>query len=189
MSSVEQSDLRRDRRRFAGASSPPGLSESGDHQAHDPRGGRRRRQLPGSTRLSATASSTKTLSTNWLYEAEAEPELGGHKSYQPRGKVLGGTGSINGMIYMRGHPEDFAHWQALGNVGWGYEDVLPYYRKSEENARGPSRFHGNDGPVRVLGVAAPRTGGRIHPGAEQAGFPRQRRFQRRGPRTVSATTR
>src|SRR4051812_41050135 len=73
---------------------------------------------------------------NWGYEGEAEPYLEGHRTAQPRGKVLGGTSSINGMVYMRGQREDYDHWRQLGNVGWGYDDVLPFFKKSEDNDRG-----------------------------------------------------
>src|SRR5262245_53539810 len=67
---------------------------------------------------------------NWLFESEPEPGLHNGKSFQPRGKVLGGSGSINGHVYQRGSPEDFDHWRQLGNTGWGYEDVLPYFKKA-----------------------------------------------------------
>jgi choline dehydrogenase len=113
---------------------------------------------------------------NWLYEAEPEPELGGHKSYQPRGKVLGGTGSINGMIYMRGQPEDFAYWRQLGNVGWSYDDVLPYYKRSEDNVRGESEYHGVGGPVRVSDAPRHELADAFIRAAEQAGFPRNDDF-------------
>jgi choline dehydrogenase len=65
---------------------------------------------------------------NWCYSSEPEPELNGRRLFQPRGKVLGGTGSINGMIYMRGQHEDFDDWRQLGCTGWGYSDVLPYFK-------------------------------------------------------------
>src|SRR5690606_31343079 len=68
---------------------------------------------------------------------------------QPRGKVLGGSSSINGMIYIRGQREDYDHWRQLGNVGWSYEDVLPYFRKAEDRAGGADPFHGTGGPLHV----------------------------------------
>ena len=71
------------------------------------------------------------------------------KSYQPRGKVLGGTGSINGMIYVRGQPEDFNNWEELGCNGWNFEDVLPYFKKSENQQRGEDSYHGVGGPLHV----------------------------------------
>ena len=64
---------------------------------------------------------------NWMYETESEPALGGRRSFWPRGKVIGGSGSINAMVCVRGQPRDFDDWEAMGNPGWGYRDVLPYF--------------------------------------------------------------
>jgi choline dehydrogenase len=86
---------------------------------------------------------------NWMYETEPEPALGGRKLFQPRGKVLGGTSSINGMLYVRGHPADYNEWRRRGCKGWNWDSVLPYFRKSEDQERGPSEFHGVGGPLRV----------------------------------------
>jgi choline dehydrogenase len=86
---------------------------------------------------------------NWKFESEPEKELNGRTMYQPRGKVLGGTSSINGMIYMRGNAADYDQWRQLGNEGWDYESVLPYFRKAEDNERGADRYHGTGGPLRV----------------------------------------
>ena len=86
---------------------------------------------------------------NWRFESEPEKELNGRTMYQPRGKVLGGTSSINGMIYMRGTGADYDHWRQLGNEGWDYESVLPYFRKAEDNENGANEFHGAGGPLRV----------------------------------------
>jgi choline dehydrogenase len=86
---------------------------------------------------------------NWKFESEPEKELNGRTMYQPRGKVLGGTSSINGMIYMRGNAADFDQWRQLGNQGWDYESVLPYFRKAEDNERGADQYHGSGGPLRV----------------------------------------
>src|SRR3954471_9240116 len=86
---------------------------------------------------------------NWMFESEPEAELNNRTMYQPRGKVLGGTSSINGMIYMRGNAADYDQWRQLGNEGWDYESVLPYFRKAEDNERGESRYHGKGGPLRV----------------------------------------
>jgi choline dehydrogenase len=86
---------------------------------------------------------------NWMFESEPEERLNGRTMYQPRGKVLGGTSSINGMIYMRGHAADYDQWRQLGNEGWDYESVLPYFRKAEDNERGADEFHGAKGPLRV----------------------------------------
>jgi choline dehydrogenase len=97
----------------------------------------------------------KNRRVNWLYQSEPEPELDGRVIYQPRGKVLGGSSSINGLIYIRGQREDFDHWRQRGNVGWGYEDVLPYFKKAEDQARGPSALHGAGGPLCVSDPAEP----------------------------------
>jgi choline dehydrogenase len=86
---------------------------------------------------------------NWMYETEPEPELQGRTLFQPRGKVLGGTSSINGMLYMRGHPADYDGWLQRGCVGWDWKSVLPYFKKSEDQERGPNEFHGVGGPLRV----------------------------------------
>jgi choline dehydrogenase len=86
---------------------------------------------------------------NWMFESEPEKELNGRTMYQPRGKVLGGTSSINGMIYMRGNAADYDQWRQLGNEGWSYDDVLPYFRKAEDNERGANDYHGSGGPLRV----------------------------------------
>src|SRR5688500_9061689 len=86
---------------------------------------------------------------NWLYSSEADEHTGHRRIAQPRGKVLGGTSSINGLVYVRGQREDYDDWRDLGNPGWGYADVLPYFRKAENNARGPNEYHGVGGPLSV----------------------------------------
>lgn len=95
---------------------------------------------------------------NWMYEAEADPTLGNRTQFLPRGKVLGGSGSINAMVYVRGQPADFDDWLAMGNLGWGWNNVLPYFRKLEDHAHGASEFHGSGGPVHVSDVSA-----NVHP--------------------------
>ena len=109
---------------------------------------------------------------NWGYESAPEPALNGRVLYQPRGKVLGGTGSINGMIYCRGNRDDYDQWAQSGCSGWGYADVLPWFRKAEDQERGADDFHGIGGPLSVSGPA----GG--HPladaliaGAVELGYP------------------
>ncbi len=87
--------------------------------------------------------------TDWCFMTEPEPGLNGRALNYPRGKVLGGCSSINGMIYMRGQARDYDHWRQLGNAGWGWEDVLPYYRRSEDQARGADDLHGVGGEWRV----------------------------------------
>ena len=86
---------------------------------------------------------------DWDLLGEPEPGLGGRRLYLPRGRVLGGSGSINAMIYIRGNRADYDEWAALGCDGWAYEDVLPYFRRSEGNERGEDAFHGGDGPLSV----------------------------------------
>jgi len=86
---------------------------------------------------------------DWAYVTEPEPALDGRSIYHPRGKVLGGSSSINGMIYIRGNRRDFDRWEAAGNAGWGYESVLPYFRRAEGNDRGADHYHGADGPLAV----------------------------------------
>lgn len=86
---------------------------------------------------------------NWMYESEPEPGLMGRRLYQPRGRVLGGTSAINGMVYMRGNQADYDEWRQRGCVGWDWESVLPYFRKSEDQENGANAFHGVGGPLRV----------------------------------------
>jgi choline dehydrogenase-like flavoprotein len=93
---------------------------------------------------------------NWMFDSEPEAQLNGRVLYQPRGKVLGGTSSINGMVYMRGTPSDYDGWRQRGCEGWGYDDVLPYFRKAENQERGADEFHGVGGPLTVSnGVRSP----------------------------------
>jgi choline dehydrogenase len=91
----------------------------------------------------------KEKAVNWMYQTEPEPGLNGRNVFQPRGKVLGGSSSINGLLYVRGQHEDYDRWRQRGNVGWGYDDVLPYFRKSEDQTRGGDDFHGAGGPLPV----------------------------------------
>ena len=84
---------------------------------------------------------------NWGFSTEPDPNMKGRKLYWPRGRGLGGSSSINGLIYVRGQPEDYDHWASLGNAGWGWKDVLPYFIKCEHNTRGASKCHGGDGPL------------------------------------------
>ena len=86
---------------------------------------------------------------NWGYSTEPDAALGGRTVFWPRGKTLGGSSAINGMIYMRGHPRDYDLWAGLGNAGWGWDDVLPYFRRIEDHAHGASPHHGVDGPLHI----------------------------------------
>jgi choline dehydrogenase-like flavoprotein len=114
---------------------------------------------------------------NWCYATEPQPGCHDREVIAPRGKVLGGSSSINGLIYIRGQAEDFNHWRQLGNAGWSFDDVLPYFRKAEDNERGADEFHGAGGP---LGVSDLRD---RHPlavayveAAVQCGYPRNDDF-------------
>ena len=90
---------------------------------------------------------------NWCFHTDPEPSMNGRRIYWPRGKTLGGSSAINGLIYIRGQREDYDQWRALGNVGWSYEDVLPYFIRNECNERGRSPFHGDNGPLKVSNIA------------------------------------
>ncbi|UCH73606.1 MAG: choline dehydrogenase [Rhodospirillales bacterium] len=89
---------------------------------------------------------------SWGYDTEPEPALGNRRIHWPRGKVLGGSSAINGLVYMRGQPADYDHWRQLGNVGWAWDDVLPYFIKSEDQERGASDLHGIGGPLHVSDI-------------------------------------
>ncbi|WP_445287510.1 GMC family oxidoreductase [Variovorax atrisoli] len=91
---------------------------------------------------------------NWRFETDPDPNMNGRRIYWPRGKTLGGSSSINGLIYIRGQREDYDHWAALGNPGWSYDEVLPYFIRSEGNQRGGDSFHGGEGPLRVSDITA-----------------------------------
>jgi choline dehydrogenase len=91
---------------------------------------------------------------NWCFYTDADPNMNGRRVYWPRGKTLGGSSSINGLIYIRGQREDYDLWRDLGNEGWGYDDVLPYFIKSERNQRGANGHHGGDGPLSVSDIGA-----------------------------------
>jgi choline dehydrogenase len=84
---------------------------------------------------------------DWGFWTEPQPEMGGRKMYWPRGRALGGSSSINGMVYIRGHASDYDRWAQLGLTGWGWADVLPYFRKSQDSDRGATEFHGAGGPL------------------------------------------
>jgi choline dehydrogenase len=92
---------------------------------------------------------------DWKYQTEPEPWLNGRRVTCNRGKTLGGTSATNAMIFIRGHRLDFDHWNYLGNEGWSYDDVLPYFRRSEDNCHGANRFRGTGGPVTVSDYTTP----------------------------------
>ena len=91
-------------------------------------------------------------SINWCYETEPDPGLGGRRIFWPRGKVLGGSSSINGLLYVRGQAADYDHWRQLGNAGWSYADVLPYFRRSEDRIGRADKLHGTGGGLAVSDV-------------------------------------
>ncbi|MGB1581073.1 MAG: GMC family oxidoreductase, partial [Nevskiales bacterium] len=92
---------------------------------------------------------------NWAFETVPQPGLNGRRGYQPRGKTLGGSSSVNAMLYVRGHPWDYDHWASLGNRGWSYNEVLPYFRKSENNENIHNDYHGQGGPLNVMNLRSP----------------------------------
>src|SRR5712664_1088762 len=143
----------------------------------------------------------KDKSVNWMYQTEPEPGMDWRQVFQPRGKVLGGSSSINGLLYVRGQHEDYDRWRQHGNAGWGYEDVLPYFKKAENQQRGADPYHGVGGPLPVSDwrhadplseafvVAAAETGIPTNPdfnGATQEGSGLFQTTTRRGRRASTA---
>jgi choline dehydrogenase len=117
---------------------------------------------------------TKTYTdkrVNWMFESEPEAQLNGRTLYQPRGKVLGGTSSINGMVYMRGTPTDYDGWRQRGCEGWDYDSVLPFFKKAEDQERGADEFHGVGGPLRVSNPVLSPLGDAMVAAAIEAGIP------------------
>ena len=125
---------------------------------------------PGGLPLLAKQKGDK--GANWRFDTVAQAGMNGRTGYQPRGKVLGGSSSINAMIYIRGQQQDYDDWAAAGNPGWAWSDVLPYFRKSEHNERGADAWHGTGGPLNVMDLRSPN---RFNPlfvqAAQQAGYP------------------
>ena len=97
----------------------------------------------------------RTGQANWGFQTVPQAGLGGRRGYQPRGKTLGGSSSINAMIYARGHPSDYDRWARRGNPGWGWDDVLPAFRRAEDNTRGADPWHGQGGPLHVADLRSP----------------------------------
>ncbi len=119
----------------------------------------------------------KTGQVNWEFETTPQPGLNQRKGYQPRGKVLGGSSSVNAMVYIRGQREDYDAWAANGCPGWSYEEVLPYFKRSEDNERGADAFHGSGGPLHVMDLRSPNRFGPVFvQAARQAGLPENRDF-------------
>ena len=119
----------------------------------------------------------KNGQANWGFQTEPQPGLNGRRGYQPRGKVLGGSSSVNAMIYARGHHADYDAWAAEGNAGWGWNDVLPYFKRSEHNERGADAWHGTGGPLNVMDLRSPHRFGAVFVEAGlQAGYRENRDF-------------
>ncbi|MGH1543398.1 MAG: GMC family oxidoreductase [Arenicella sp.] len=115
--------------------------------------------------------------TDWCFNTENDPGLNNRSLQWPRGKVLGGSSSLNGLLYIRGQAEDYDHWEKLGNKGWSYSDVLPYFIKSENNERGANKYHGADGPLSVANIRVKRKICDLFiDAAEQIGIPRNDDF-------------
>ncbi|MEM9476546.1 MAG: choline dehydrogenase [Pseudomonadota bacterium] len=138
---------------------------------------------------------------DWCYRTEPDPGLNGRRLDWPRGKVLGGSSSLNGLLYVRGQPQDYDRWRQMGNAGWGWDDVLPLFKRSENQERGADEFHGADGPLAVSDMrvqrpicdawvaAAQSAGYRYNPdynGAEQDGVGYFQLTARKGRRCSAA---
>ena len=122
---------------------------------------------------------------NWKFESAPQPQFNNRRIYVPRGKTLGGTSSINGMVYMRGHPQDYDQWRQRGCVGWDWDNVLHYFKKAENQARGESALHGVGGPLNVSDpVSGSRLADALIAAAESLGIPRTDDFN--GPRQEGA---
>ena len=117
---------------------------------------------------------TKTFTNprvNWMFESEPEKELNNRTLYQPRGKVLGGTSSINGMVYMRGTSTDYDGWRQRGCEGWDWDSVLPFFKKAEDQERGGDDFHGVGGPLHVSNPVRSPLGDAMVAASIEAGIP------------------
>src|SRR5437660_1161680 len=123
------------KRPLRGAAGPAGLVDP------DPAG--------GEGALAPARGALLKTDVDWDYATAPEEGCNGRMMYLPRGKVLGGSSSINAMVYIRGNRADYDGWRARGNAGWGYDDLLPYFKGSEDNERGESEYHGAGGPLSV----------------------------------------
>ncbi len=143
----------------------------------------------------------KSKKMNWQMQSIPQPALDNRRMFVPRGKVLGGSSSLNGMVYVRGHRWDYDHWSELGNTGWSFAEVLPYFKRSEDNSRGASLYHGAGGGLKVSDapsksilfdkfIAAGLELGYAHTedvnGSQQEGFTRYQATLRNGKRCSSA---
>ena len=123
------------------------------------------------------AAMAKTGAHGWGFHTEPQPGLNGRRGFQPRGRVLGGSSSINAMVYARGHPSDYDTWHAMGNPGWSWADVRPYFLKAEHNERGANEHHATGGPLNVADLRSPNPFARdfVQAGV-QAGHPHNADF-------------
>src|SRR5580704_13340237 len=110
---------------------------------------------------------------NWNYVSEPEPFLDGRRLTHPRGRVLGGSSSINGMVYIRGHAFDYDNWASGGAPGWSYAEVLPYFMRAERPMKGRDEYHGSEGPLSVFApdLGATPLAAAFVAAAQQAGYP------------------
>jgi choline dehydrogenase len=128
-------------------------------------------------RIPAAFSKQFRTKLDWAFDSEPEPGCEGRSLFIPRGKSLGGSSSMNAMVYMRGRPIDFDAWRDAGCEGWGWEDVLPYFKRAENNSRGPSSLHGTGGPLEVTDQVLPNPiSERVVEAAEAIGIPRNADF-------------
>lgn len=129
---------------------------------------------------------------SWMFQGEPEPEMNGRSMFHARGKLLGGSSSINGMVYIRGNARDYDLYRQMGCTGWGYDDVLPYFKKAEDQQRGPDDYHGVGGPLAVSDQDHGEFGEAFVKAAQQAGIPYTPDFngaQQEGAGFFQATTR
>ena len=138
-------------------------------------------QAPSCSRCRrASPASARSRPTTGATRPTPQKHCNDRRMYWPRGKTLGGSSSINAMLYVRGHASDYDHWRQLGNEGWSYNDVLPYFKKAENNERGADEFHGTGGPLNVADQVDPSKLNEAFLKAARAGRPQaQRRLQRR----------
>ncbi len=137
----------------AGAAVASRLSESGEHEVLLLEAGGP--DSEPNIHIPARFSTLFHSEVDWDYVTLPQAGLNGRREYVPRGKVFGGTSSMNAMVYQRGHPSDYDAWAAQGNAGWAYADVLPYFRKMQHQERGASKHHGVDGPINVADLQDP----------------------------------